>query len=65
MKDGFEWFCMNCKGLVHRIEVAVTDIVKDLPPLYEKFYADPKARTCQACGEVHPGKVPPPGWVNM
>jgi 3-hydroxyanthranilate 3,4-dioxygenase len=65
MKDGFEWFCMNCRGLVHRIEVAVTDIVKDLPPLYEQFYADPKARTCQACGEVHPGKVPPPGWVTM
>ena len=65
MKDGFEWFCMNCRGLVHRIEVAVTDIVKDLPPLYEQFYGDPKARTCQACGEVHPGKVPPPGWVNM
>ena len=56
---------MNCKGLVHRIEVAVTDIVKDLPPLYEQFYGDTKARTCQACGEVHPGKVPPPGWVTM
>ncbi len=65
MKDGFEWFCMSCKGLVHRIEVEVKDIVKDLPPLYEAFYADEKARTCKACGEVHPGKTPPPGWVNL
>ena len=22
-KDGFEWFCFSCGGLVHRIEVAV------------------------------------------
>ena len=65
MKDGFEWFCMKCKGLVYRIEVEVKDIVKDLPPLYEAFYADEKARTCRACGEVHPGKTPPPGWVNL
>ena len=65
MRDGFEWFCMKCKGLVYRIEVEVKDIVKDLPPLYEAFYADEKARTCKACGEVHPGKTPPPGWVNL
>lgn len=65
MKDGFEWFCMKCKGLVYRVEVEVKDIVKDLPPLYEAFYADEKARTCKACGEVHPGKTPPPGWVNL
>ena len=65
MKDGFEWFCMKCKGLVYRVEVEVKDIVKDLPPLYEAFYADEQARTCKACGEVHPGKTPPPGWVNL
>jgi 3-hydroxyanthranilate 3,4-dioxygenase len=64
MKDGFEWYCMSCKNLVHRIEVAVTDIVKDLPPLYEAFYANTQARTCRACGEVHPGKEPPKtGWI--
>jgi 3-hydroxyanthranilate 3,4-dioxygenase len=65
MKDGFEWFCMKCKGLVYRVEVEVKDIVKDLPPLYEAFYGDEKARTCKACGEVHPGKTPPPGWINL
>jgi len=65
MRDGFEWFCMKCKGLVYRVEVEVKDIVKDLPPLYEAFYADEKARTCKACCEVHPGKTPPPGWVNL
>lgn len=36
---------------------------KDLPPLYEAFYADEKARTCKACGALHPGKTPPSGWA--
>ena len=63
--DAFEWFCFNCGKRVHRIEVKVTDIVKDLPPLYEAFYADTKSRTCTRCGTVHPGKQPPPGWAEL
>lgn len=65
MKDGFEWYCFKCEALIHRIELPVTDIVKDLPPLYEAFYADEKVRTCKVCGELHPGKKPPAGWVTM
>src|SRR2546423_11153496 len=45
--DGFEWFCFTCGALVHRIEVKVQHLVKDLPPLYEAFYADDTARTCK------------------
>ena len=32
MRDGFEWFCFKCGERVHRVEVQVKDIVKDLPP---------------------------------
>ena len=64
-KDGFEWFCFKCEALVHRIEVVVTNIVTDLPPLYEAFYTDESARTCRACGTIHPGRQPPPGWVSI
>ena len=64
-KDGFEWFCFNCGALVHRVEVELKDIVADLPPLYEAFYASVEARTCRRCGAVHPGKEPPPGWVTL
>jgi 3-hydroxyanthranilate 3,4-dioxygenase len=39
--------------------------VKDLPPLYEAFYADDKARTCTKCGALHPGRTPPAGWVTL
>ena len=55
-RDGFEWFCFGCGAKVHRVEVAVKDIVKDLPPLFAAFYGDEAARTCANCGAVHPGK---------
>ena len=63
--DGFEWYCFNCGERVHRVEVQVKDIVKDLPPLFTAFYGNQQARTCKHCGAVHPGKEPPPGWVAM
>ena len=63
--DAFEWYCFECQALVHRIEVKVQHLVKDLPPLYEAFYADEKARKCRNCGAIHPGKKPPAGWVKL
>lgn len=63
--DGFEWYCFKCQGLVHRVEVDLTDIVADLPKVYSAFYADEKARTCPHCGTLHPGKEPPAGWVTL
>ncbi|MBI3434849.1 MAG: 3-hydroxyanthranilate 3,4-dioxygenase [Proteobacteria bacterium] len=63
--DGFEWYCFGCQALVHRVEVAVKSLVKDLPPLYEAFYKDEKARVCKKCGVVHPGKLAPAGWVKL
>ncbi len=55
--DGFEWYCPSCNGLLYRVEVQLKSIVKDLPPLFEQFYASIDKRTCRACGTVHPGKA--------
>ena len=54
--DGFEWFCMDCGALVHRVEVQLEAIDEDLPPLFAAFNADEDARTCPNCGTMHPGK---------
>lgn len=53
--DGFEWACGNCANVVHRAEVQLQEIDKDLPPLFAAFDADEQARTCPVCGTVHPG----------
>ncbi len=55
-RDGFEWFCPHCHALVHRVEVQLKSIVRDLPPLFNAFYGDTAARTCRECGTLHPGK---------
>lgn len=55
--DGFEWACPNCAHLVHRVELQVQAIDKDLPPLFEAFHEDHDARTCPNCGTLHPGKI--------
>lgn len=52
--DAFEWYCPSCWALVHRVEVNVQNIVKDLPPLFEAFYSG--NRQCPKCGHLHPGK---------
>jgi 3-hydroxyanthranilate 3,4-dioxygenase len=63
--DAFEWYCFDCQALVHRVEVKVASLVKDLPPLYEAFYANAAARECKSCGAIHPGREPPAGWVKL
>lgn len=54
--EKFQWYCPACSALVHEVELQVTDIVVDLPPVFDAFYADESARTCPSCGTVHPGR---------
>jgi 3-hydroxyanthranilate 3,4-dioxygenase len=64
-RDGFEWYCFECGHLVHRVEITLKSIVQDLPPLFEAFYSDLSERKCPNCGAVHPGREPPPNWVEF
>lgn len=54
--EKFQWYCPNCAGLVHEVELQVRDIVKDLPAVFKEFYESEDGRTCDTCGAVHPGK---------
>src|SRR5262245_43752744 len=47
--DGFEWYCPRCDALVHRVELQLQSIVRDLPPLFDGFYASERLRTCSRC----------------
>jgi 3-hydroxyanthranilate 3,4-dioxygenase len=55
-KDAFRWYCLNCNHLLHEVQVELVSIVNDLPPLFEAFAQDEQLRTCDACGQLHPGK---------
>jgi 3-hydroxyanthranilate 3,4-dioxygenase len=55
--DAFEWYCPNCHNLVHRAEVRLKSLVRDLPPLFERFYGSEELRRCKSCGTVHPGRT--------
>jgi 3-hydroxyanthranilate 3,4-dioxygenase len=54
--DAFEWYCPNCHQLIHRAELKLQSIVKDLPPIFDKFYSTESLRKCKPCGTIHPGK---------
>ena len=51
-RDGFQWYCPSCAGLLHETFIELTDIEAQLAPLFERFYADRAARTCKHCGTV-------------
>ncbi len=50
--DGFVWYCPKCANKLHEEFLHVADIVKDLPPVFERFYGSANARTCKRCGNV-------------
>lgn len=56
LRDAFEWYCLSCNALLHRVDFQMKDIVRDLPPLFEAFYTSELKRRCAACGAFHPGK---------
>lgn len=52
VQDGFQWYCENCGNKLYEEKMRVDDIVKDLPGVMEKFYANEDLRTCKKCGSV-------------
>lgn len=52
MQDSFSWYCENCAHQLYEEFMPVADIVKELPPVMNAFYADEAKRTCDKCGTV-------------
>ncbi|MCX6139757.1 MAG: 3-hydroxyanthranilate 3,4-dioxygenase [Candidatus Kapabacteria bacterium] len=50
--DAFMWFCENCGTKLYEEFMPLTDIVTQLPPVFERFWADMDHRTCSRCGTV-------------
>ncbi|RYZ24202.1 MAG: 3-hydroxyanthranilate 3,4-dioxygenase [Chitinophagaceae bacterium] len=51
-EDAFMWFCEKCGNKLYEEYAFVKDIVKQLPPIMERFYSNEALRTCKNCGHV-------------
>ena len=47
--DGFQWYCDECHVMLYDKYFPLTNIVKQLPPLFEEFWNNEDARTCKNC----------------
>ena len=48
--DGFMWFCESCGDKLYDEYFHLEDIVKQLPPIMERFYTSEDNRKCNSCG---------------
>jgi 3-hydroxyanthranilate 3,4-dioxygenase len=55
--DAFEWYCEGCGARLYREELQLASIVRDLPPVFERYEAAVVNRTCRSCGWVMPTRA--------
>ena len=51
-KDGLMWFSETANVLLYEEYFHLTNIEKDFIPVFKKFYANEKLRTCPKTGEI-------------
>lgn len=51
-QDGFIWYCENCGNKLYEEYAQIADIVKELPPIMNRFFENESHRTCSNCGTV-------------
>ena len=50
--DGFQWYCDKCNNLLYEKFFPLTDIVKDLPIVFDQLWSNIDSRTCEECGDI-------------
>lgn len=48
--DGFAWFCPQCDTKLYEEYLHVSNIVTQLPPVFDRFYGNAEHSTCKKCG---------------
>lgn len=56
--DGCFWFCEKCGHELHKQYFPLTNIVTELPKIFDGFYSNLDLRSCKKCGAVM--EPPPP-----
>ena len=52
VQDGLQWYCENCGTKLYEEFFALTDIESQFPPVFERFFGNPRLTTCRNCGTV-------------
>ncbi len=47
--DGFQWYCDNCFSLLYEKYAQVSDIVIQLPIIFDEFWNNDDYRSCKKC----------------
>lgn len=55
-KDVFVWYCEACTHSLYSEAIFLTNIESQLPPLFDRFYSDPKHLKCSQCGHTSKGR---------
>jgi len=50
--DAFQWYCDECDEMLHEVTLDLENIVTQLQPLFEAYWNNIDARTCDSCGEI-------------
>lgn len=51
--DSFLWLCDGCGEELYRESFHLTDIVKQLPPIFARYWGSAENTTCRKCGRTH------------
>jgi mannose-6-phosphate isomerase-like protein (cupin superfamily) len=54
VREAVAWYCAGCGALVHSVELPAGFPQEGYWNAARSFNAQPGARTCEGCGEVHP-----------
>ena len=50
--DGFQWYCDNCDNLIYEKYTQVSNIVNQLPIIFNEFWNSTDNRTCNKCNHI-------------
>ena len=53
-RDGLQWYCQACNGMLYEAFFELSNIETQFAAVFAEFYGSLAARTCKACGSVHP-----------
>jgi 3-hydroxyanthranilate 3,4-dioxygenase len=51
-RDGLQWYCERCSNLLYQEFFELTDIEKQFPPVFRRFFDSLSLRTCKRCHTV-------------